>query len=59
MYSKYRARSPPRNFKVNLMEEPPLTQAQKSYLMACVPRIARTNPSAEDFQAELSKELCR
>ena len=59
MYTKYRARSPPRNFKVNLIDEPPLTQQQKTYLMTTVPRIARTTPTPEDFQVELSKDLCR
>jgi hypothetical protein len=48
---KYRSsRSPPRNFKVNLIDEPPFTQAQKSYLMSCVPRIGRSCPTAEDIQ---------
>jgi hypothetical protein len=59
MYTKYRARSPPRNFKVNLIDEPPLTQPQKTYLMNAVPKMARTTPSADDFQVELSKDLCR
>lgn len=57
---KYRSsRSPPRNYKVNLIDEPPFNAAQKSYLMTCVPRICRNCTAPEDIQLELSQDLCK
>jgi len=52
-------RSPPRNFKVNLIDEPPFDPAQRKYLLDIVPKIGKTVTSAEDFQLQLSTELCK
>ena len=53
---KYRAsRSPPRNFKVNLIDEPPFPPAQRNQFPAMVPKIARSCSTAEDNQIELSQ----
>lgn len=57
---KYRSpRSPPKNYKVNFIEEPPLETPQRTYLMNLVPRIGRSCVSAEDNQYELSQELSK
>lgn len=46
--SKYRStRSPPRNFKVNLIDDPPFDNVQKNYFMSLVPRIAKSCTTAE------------
>jgi hypothetical protein len=48
---KYRAsRSPPRNYKLNFIDEPPFTAPQKSFLNTCVPRIGRNCTSPEEIQ---------
>ncbi len=36
-------RSPPRNFKVNYIEDPPLTASQKTYITQLVPKIGRAS----------------
>ena len=43
-------RSPPRNFKVNYIEEPPLETAQVNFISTLVPKIARKHSSSEDIQ---------
>lgn len=52
-------RSPPRNFKVNYIEEPPLETAQVNFISTLVPKIARKHSSSEDIQLEFSQELCK
>jgi hypothetical protein len=57
---KYRSpRSPPKNFKVNFLEEPPLNNVQRNYLTTTVIRITKACTSPEEVQLELSTELCR
>ena len=57
---KYRSsRSPPRNYKVNLIDEPPFNSAQKTFFLSCVPRISRSCTGPEQIQLELSNELCK
>ena len=58
-YRRPVVKSPPRNFKVNYIEEPPLETAQVNFITNLVPKIARKNPSGEDIQLELSQELCK
>lgn len=58
-YRKSAVRSPPRNFKVNFIEEPPLNTVQVNFISSLVPKIARKCTTAEDIQSELSKELCQ
>jgi hypothetical protein len=57
---KYRSpRSPPKNFKVTFLEEPPLNNLQKNYLVNLVPKIGRACSAPEEIQLELSTELCK
>jgi hypothetical protein len=53
------SRSPPRNFKVNYIEEPPLNTADVNFINNLVPKIGRKCTTAEDIQLELSMELCK
>ena len=59
-YRRPAPRSPPRNFKVNFIEEPPLNSQDVKFLETVVPKIARKYPSSpEEIQSELSQELCQ
>lgn len=59
-YKRPTVRSPPRNFKVNFIEEPPLETAQTNFIANLVPKIGRKYPSSpEEIQKELSQELCK
>lgn len=58
-YRRPQPRSPPRNFKVNFIDEPPLNTAGQNFIANLVPKIAKNSPVAEDIQIELSKELCK
>ena len=49
-YRRPAPRSPPRNFKVNFIEEPPLDTAQVKFIETLVPKIAKKSPAAEDIQ---------
>ena len=58
-YRRAQPRSPPRNFKVNFVESPPLDNASQNHIMNIVPKLARAHVNPEDLQIELSKELCK
>jgi hypothetical protein len=56
MYGKYRARSPPRNFKINFIGEAPLTPNERKFLTQSAEGTVRSySTSAEDIQSILSK----
>lgn len=57
---KYRTpRSPPKNYKVNFLEDPPLNNVQRTYLTTLIPKIAKASTTPQEIQLELSNELCR
>ena len=58
-YRRPPPKSPPRNFKVNYIEEPSLETAQVNFISTLVPKLAKRMTSAEDIQFELSQELCK
>ncbi len=45
-----KARSPPRNFKVNYIDEPPFDNAQKTFINNLIPKVAKSSPSADQQQ---------
>ena len=56
MYGKYRARSPPRNFKINFIGDAPLTPNERKFLTQSAEGTVRSHStSAEDIQGILSK----
>lgn len=45
-YRRPQARSPPRNYKVNFLEEPSLDNSQKTFITNLVPKIGRNATTA-------------
>jgi len=58
-YRRPQVKSPPRNYKVNFVEEPPLEVTQKTFITNLVPKIGRNATTPEQIQIELSNELCK
>ena len=53
-YRRTQPRSPPRNYRVNFLEDPPLENSQKTYITNLVPKIGRNCTNADQIQIELS-----
>ena len=56
MYGKYKARSPPKNFKINFIGDAPLSPNDKKFLTQSAEGTVRNySSSADDIQNILSK----
>lgn len=52
-------RSPPKNYKLNFLNEFEMSTVEKNYLTNLIQKTARTFSTAAENQEELSHELCK